>query len=67
MKKFILGWLLMVLAIPITMALHYFMITKLPYLTGEDYRRFINSICLASGWFQVIAGFTVLTFSSSKL
>jgi len=67
MKKFILGWLLMVLAIPITMALHYFMITKLPYLTGEDYRRFIDSICLASGWFQVIAGFTVSIFSSNKL
>ena len=67
MKKSILGWLLMVSAMPITMALHYFMITKLPYLTGEDYRHFINSICFASGLFQVIAGFTVLTFSSSKL
>lgn len=67
MKTFVLGWFLMLTAMPIAITLHYFMITKLPYLTSEDYRGLINSTCFTYALFQNITGYLVLIFNSSKL
>ena len=62
--KFVLGWLLMLTAMPIAIGLHYFTITKFPYLTNGDYRGLINSICVVCGLCQFITGW-VFVFTSS--
>jgi hypothetical protein len=67
MKTFVLGWFLMLTAMPIAITLHYFLITKLPYLTSEDYRGLINLTCFTYALFQNITGFIVSVSNSSKL
>ena len=61
--KFLFGSFLMLTAIPIAIALHYFTITKFPFLDG-DYLVFLAMSCLVYVLFQLATGFRLVYTSS---